>query len=263
MAEEMAMFVDFENLRYGMLNNHGQEPNIAALVEKAKKYGRPSVMRAYADFSEHPSEISRTLQVVGIEAITIPTKRTTYAAAGKSGVIERIKNASDMVLALDAIIEALEADQKGISKVFLLVSGDRDYIKLVTLLKNHFGQKVVIAGVPKTISQDLVNAAGSEDPIDVPIPTAVDKVELKRKIVAMIKRGPSPLTYWSLKIIDQWCQNPKHGIPGTSKDRRDAIGELKAEGVIEQKERDHPKKAGVKVKESFLNEAKAKELKYL
>ena len=191
MAEEMAMFVDFENLRYGMLNNHGQEPDINALVAKAKKYGRPSVMRAYADFSEHPQQMSRTLQIAGVEAINVPTKRTIYK--GKEGVVERIKNAADMVLALDALVEALEADRESTSKVFLLVTGDRDYVKLVTLLRNRFGQKVIIAGVPGTVAGDLVMAADGQDAVEVPVGISVDKVELKKKLVTMTKGGPPAL----------------------------------------------------------------------
>ena len=68
-TDEVAMFVDLENLRYGLLNQFGLEPDIPGLVAKAKKYGRPTVMRAYADFTEHPAELSRQLQVAGIEAI--------------------------------------------------------------------------------------------------------------------------------------------------------------------------------------------------
>ena len=83
MPEEVAVFVDFENLRYGLLNNFGQEPDIHAIVDKAKKYGRPSVMRAYADFSEHPSHLTRELQICGIEAINVPVKRTTFQKEGK------------------------------------------------------------------------------------------------------------------------------------------------------------------------------------
>jgi len=62
-------------------------------------------MKAYADFSEHPSELNRALQVAGIEAINIPVKRTTYDKGDKS--VERVKNAADMVLALDAVLEAI------------------------------------------------------------------------------------------------------------------------------------------------------------
>ncbi len=166
MTSEVAVFIDFENLRYGLLNNHGLEPDLASIVEKAKKYGRPSLMRAYADFTEHPQPLSRALQIAGIEAINVPVKRTTYSGGGKP--VERVKNAADMVLALDAVMEALAADSNKMAKIFLLVAGDRDYVKLVTLLKNRFGQRVVIAGVPGSVSGDLVQAAAESDSIDVP-----------------------------------------------------------------------------------------------
>lgn len=259
MDKEVAVFIDFENLRYGLLNLHGMEPDLQGLVEKAKKYGRPSIMRAYADFGEHPSELNRALQVAGIEAIHIPVKRTTYNRGGKS--VERVKNAADMVMALDAMVEAIEADAAGQSKIFLIVSGDRDYVKLVTILRNRYGQRVIIAGVPGQVSGDLVAAAGGEkDPIDVKKLPKTDIFAIKAKIVEMVKRGPAPLEYWSVRLIDQWTQDGRQDIPGTAKDRRDAISELLREEVLIRKERTTMK--GAK-NEAFMDQAKAKELNYL
>ncbi len=71
---EVAVFVDLENLRYSMLNLHGVEPDIGRIVEKIRTYGRPTVMRAYADFSEH-EPVRGQLQIAGIEAINVPVKR--------------------------------------------------------------------------------------------------------------------------------------------------------------------------------------------
>ena len=99
MMDEVAVFIDFENLRYGLLNDYGLEPDFREIVAKAKKYGRPSVMRAYADFSEHPDDLRTQLHISGIEAINIPVKRKIYTEGGKE--IQRIKNAADMVLALE------------------------------------------------------------------------------------------------------------------------------------------------------------------
>lgn len=259
MIEEVALFIDLENLRYSLLNIHGQEPNIRSLVEKAKAYGRPSVMRAYADFSEHPSELTRELLVTGVEAINIPTKRSTYKQAGRD--VERIKNAADMVFALDAMIEALEADKVGKVKIFLLVTGDRDYVKLVTQLRNRFGQRVIIAGVPGSISGDLVQAAGEADPVQIAPSEPVEKSVLKGAIVSLVKKGPSPLKYWSLKTIDQWCQDVRHRIPGTAKDRRDAISELLAEGVLIRQEMEDEKKR--RVTQTILDVQQARERGYL
>jgi len=259
---EVAVFIDLENLRYSLLNIYGQEPDFGALVDKAKKYGRPSIMRAYADFSEHPPELTRQLQVVGVEAINVPVKRLQYIRGAKQ--IERVKNAADMVMAIDAINEAADADSVGKSKVFFLVTGDADYIRLVTQLKNRFGQQVVIAGVPGSMGTDLITAAGQSDPIDVKTYTPIDPMTLKTAIIKMVKKGPSPLKFWSFKVLDQWCQNPKHNIPGVAKEKRDAIRELMNEGVLIRQELDLATfgKKGL-VTQTILDESKAKGIGYL
>ena len=259
MSDEVAVFVDLENLRYGLLNAFGVEPDFSAIVEKARKYGRPSVIRAYADFTEHPAEITRQLQVAGIEAINVPVKRSKGDRGGQA--VERIKNAADMVLALDAMTEALDADSAGKVKVFLLVTGDADYIKLVTLLRNRFAQRVVVAGVPGSIANDLVRAANEEDPIAVPDIEQVDSHALKTAIVSMVARGPAPLEYWSLRIIDQWTQDPRQSIPGTAKQKRDVIGDLRREGVLVPLEFDHPTRG--RTTRTDLDRDKARECGYL
>lgn len=217
------------------------------------------MLRAYADFSEHPQALNRQLEVIGIEAINIPVKRTQYSKP--TGMVERIKNAADMTLSLDAVIEALEADRSSKKKTFLIVTGDRDYIKLVTLLRNRFGQRVIICGVPGCVSSDLEKAAGEKDHINITIPKAADKSRVIPAIVAMIKRGPSPLKYWTIRIIDQWAQDTRQAIPGTAKDRRDAISQLLGEGVLKTQFRDDPTRG--RVNEIILDESLAIAKKYL
>lgn len=219
-------------------------------------------MRAYADFSEHPDGMTRQLQVVGIEAINVPVKRLQFTRGEKQ--VERIKNAADMVMALDAILEAADADADGKSKVFLLVTGDADYIKLVTQLKNRFGQQVVIAGVPGSIGTDLVTAAGKEDSIDVKPYKPVNPEVIKKAIVAMVKKGPAPLKFWSVKLIDKWCQTDHNKIPGTAKENRDAIHSLLDENVLVRQEIDLSiiGKKGT-ANEAILDVQRAKELRLL
>lgn len=260
---EVAVFVDLENLRYSLLNLYGQEPDFRQLVEKAKKYGRPSVMRAYADFSEHPPDLRQKLHVAGIEAINVNVKRLKRPSAPKGE--ERVKNAADMVLALDAILAAIDADASGKVKVFLLVTGDADYIRLVTQLKNRFGQTVVIAGVPGSVGADLVAAAGGkDDPIEVKVQPPIDAFTLKKAIVQMVKKGPAPLKFWSVSIIDQWCQSERQGILGTAKEKRDAIHALLAEGTLVKREIDLALigKKGT-ASETVLDENQARALHYL
>lgn len=259
---EVAVFIDLENLRYSLLNMYGQEPDFQAVVLKAKTYGRPSVMRAYADFSEHPATLKQQLHIAGIEAINVNVKRVKLPRDAKG--IERVKNAADMILALDAVLEAADADASHKVKTFILVTGDADYIKLVTNLKNRFGQKVVISGVPGAVSTDLVTAAGHKDHIEVIKPDPVDKKELKRAIVRMVKKGCSPLKFWTVGIIDQWSQSPKQSINGTAVEKRDAIHCLLDETVFIKKEIDLSiiGKKGT-ANETVLDENKARELGYL
>ncbi len=256
---EVAMFIDFENLRYGLLNNYGEEPDITKLVEKAKKYGRPSMMKAYADFSEHPVESQRQLHLAGIEVINVLAKRRIVTHDNKE--VERVKNAADMFMALDAIIEGWQADSGSKKKVFLIVTGDRDFVKLVTHLRNIFGQRVVVVGVPGSVARDLEIAAGEFDHIEIAETAPADMTKVKRAIVAMVKKGPAPLTYWSLKIIDQWSNDARHSIPGKAVERRIAIGELVKEGVLTTRLLDRGTKG--KATETVLQEQKAQEVGYL
>lgn len=261
--EEVAVFVDLENLRYSMLNLFGLEPDFKTLMEKVRQHGRPSVMRAYADFSEHPPVLRRQLQIAGFEAINVPVKKINRPGRNRS--VERIKNAADMVLALDAILEAADADAAQIKKTFILVTGDADYIKLVTQLRNRFGQKVVVCGVPGSISNDLIQAADEEDRIDVPQTEKADDGDVKTAIVALVKRGPAPLKFWSVKVIDEWCQTEKNGVPGTAKQRRDMMYILQQEEVLLKREIDLQPVLGRRghANETYLDEAKAVELGYL
>lgn len=99
----------------------------------------------------------------------------------------------------------------------------------------------------------IAAAGGNADPIEVVARPPADKDQLKNSIVEMVKRGPAPLEYWTVRIIDQWCQNEKQHIPGTAKERRDAIHELLDEKVLVRQPRDDPKRG--QITEVILDEA--------
>lgn len=168
------------------------------------------------------------------------------------------------IFLLDAIHEAADADDDSKVKTFLLVTGDADYIKLVTQLRNRFGQKVIIAGVQGSIGGDLVASADGEDHVECNKPEPIDKNLLKTQLVKMVKRGCSPLKFWTLSIVDQWSQSPHQGINGTVKEKRDAIHELLDEKIFAR----HPVDLAIIGKvgtatQIILDENKAKESKYL
>ncbi|MDQ4044009.1 MAG: NYN domain-containing protein [Chloroflexota bacterium] len=173
-AEEVAAFVDFENIRYSTINSYGQEPDPVAWRDKALKYGLMSVAKAYADFDQHPPQVRTRLDVAGFEMHHYPVKRSTDSQGR-----EKLASRSDLNLVVDIINTALVRPD---IKTFLLFSGDKDFIRLVTTLRNRLGLRVIICGVPGSVSPDLVAAAGEEDPlvieqsedVDVAVIQAID-----------------------------------------------------------------------------------------
>ena len=163
---EVAVFVDFENIRYSTINSFGREPDPLAWRDKALKYGLMAVARAYADFDQHPPAVRMRLDVAGFEAQHYPAKRTT----DQSGR-EKIESRSDLNFVIDIINTALARPD---IRTFLLFTGDKDFIRLVTTLRNRLGKRVVICGVPGSVSPDLVIAAGEEDALQVAQSVDVD-----------------------------------------------------------------------------------------
>lgn len=148
---EVALFIDFENVRYGCLNTYGQEPDPHELMRKARAYGRVAVASAYADFTEHPSYYRRTLEVAGILPRDIPKRRTGSH-----------KSSADMVMLMD-VVDCL-LDRPSV-ETYILMTGDSDFIRVVTRARHRFGKRVIVSAVPGTVSSDLVASADAEDPI--------------------------------------------------------------------------------------------------
>lgn len=164
---EVAAFVDFENVRYSSINSFGREPDPLAWRDKALKYGLMAVARAYADFEQHPPQVRTRLDVAGFEAQHYPAKRTTDGSGR-----EKIQSRADLNFVIDVINTALTRPD---IETFLLFTGDKDFIRLVTTLRNRLGKKVVICGVPGSISPDLVAAAGAEDSLQFAQSADIDR----------------------------------------------------------------------------------------
>src|SRR3954447_19076923 len=163
---EVAVFVDFENIRYSTINSFGREPDPISWRDKTLKYGLMAVARAYADFDQHPLPVRNRLDVAGFEAQHYPAKRTSDNQ-GREKIVSR----SDLNFAIDIINTALARPD---IKTFLLFTGDKDFIRVVTTLRNRLGKRVVISGVPGSVSPDLVAAAGEEDALQMSQSVDVD-----------------------------------------------------------------------------------------
>jgi uncharacterized LabA/DUF88 family protein len=164
---EVAAFVDFENIRYSSINSFGREPDPLAWRDKALKYGLMAVARAYADFDQHPPPVRMRLDVAGFEAQHYPAKRSADGLGR-----EKIQSRADLNFVIDVINTALTRPD---IETFLLFTGDKDFIRLVTTLRNRLGKKVVICGVPGSVSPDLVVAAGAEDMLSFPQSADIDR----------------------------------------------------------------------------------------
>lgn len=149
-----------------MLNLHGQEPDPIRMRDKALRYGPLVVAKAYADFSEHEG-FRRRLDVAGIESEHYPLKLT-------SG---RRQSSADLHMVIDIIDTVLDRPQV---KTFILMTGDRDFIRIAARLRNRFGKNVVISGVPGSLSHDLVQAGTVDDPIEVTSSYQRDKALLRK-----------------------------------------------------------------------------------
>ncbi len=174
MTDEVSLFIDLENITSSMWNQYQQEIDPLALIEKARKYGLVSFARAYGDFSQpHLQRLENRLRVAGIEPFNCPAKQ--YG--------ERVQSTVDGNVIMDLFEVVL--DRPTVS-IVLLMAGDRDYLRVVTRLRNRLGKRVVISGVPGTVSRDLVLAAGAEDPLE-PATSEFDRTKVIRLIDAYEK----------------------------------------------------------------------------
>lgn len=221
---EVGLFIDLENIRYSFLNVYQIEPNVSAFIEKARKHGRVSVAMAYADFNEHPQWVRRGLDVAGITARDVPIRR--FVREGQ----ERQKSSADLHMLMDIMETALDRPQVS---TYVLMTGDSDYIRVITWIKNRFDKRVIISGVPGTISTDLVAAAGEADPLEsettVPTDSLIASVEA---ITLMMKRATPPTGFWTIKLIDQWSRDSRNGVPGNDPDKSNAISYMLRNGLM-------------------------------
>ncbi|MDO8531513.1 MAG: NYN domain-containing protein [Dehalococcoidia bacterium] len=247
---EVALFIDFENIRYSMVKLYGQEPDPQKLMAKALKYGRVSVASAYADFSRHPEALARRFEVAGIARVDVPPKVRT----------DHEESRVDLFMLLDIIDALLDRPQVDI---FVLMTGDSDFIRVAVKLKNRFGKKVIISGVPGAVSNDLVQCASGSDPVEVDegLSDEVLRKELIRTAAYLEIKWKQP----TFRGIKQWVSDPRCKL-GISADKAHRlldemvqaglftrnvetawVNEEPREITVTRLNREHPEVAGVLV----------------
>jgi uncharacterized LabA/DUF88 family protein len=148
--DRVAMFIDFENLVYGVENNdavRNEEPeldvDIQRLVRFVRDEGRLVLARAYADWSRAGvRQHQRELYVQGIETVHVFGRR--YG--------NEVKNSVDVALAVDAVRSLYERQ----FDTFVLISGDRDFLPLLRVVREH-GHRIIGVSVRESASKDLPN----------------------------------------------------------------------------------------------------------
>jgi uncharacterized LabA/DUF88 family protein len=151
MTEDLAIFIDWENIYISTVTEYGAKPNVSAILEKAREYGRIVSAMAYADWTDGDfRDAPPTLYSNGISPRYISAR---YFPGGRSQ--KRRTNSIDVMLAVECSDFLHAHPQVG---TYVLVTGDGDFIPLVNLLRSR-GKRVVVIGVSEATSYHLIETA--------------------------------------------------------------------------------------------------------
>lgn len=151
---DVALYIDWENIKYSLLNKENRLPNAIAIKEAAAKYGRVVAAKAYANWQEgqHLRD-PNDLYSAGIEPIYVPT--TILGFTDMPNGAPRRKNSVDVKLAVDCVDASLSNPNIA---TFVLVTGDGDFVHLINTLRLR-GKRVVVIGTSWSTSWQLTSSA--------------------------------------------------------------------------------------------------------
>ncbi len=138
--EKVAVFWDYENAK--VWAEGIQVPLAEKIMSLIQQYGHARILRVYAKWGGTSETIVQGLYSMGFQTIHVPM--------GK-------KNSVDVMLAVDCVNCCWEHPDIGI---YVLVSGDKDYIPVVNHLKA-YGKYVIIIG-PAEITSEHLQLSASE-----------------------------------------------------------------------------------------------------
>jgi uncharacterized LabA/DUF88 family protein len=258
-TDEIALFIDFENIRYSLINVQRREPDPQELIAMARRFGTVMVARAYADWTRQPEFFKGSLTAAMIDRVDCPAKirerfrqnqpggaygqPNPYALQSHSGGMnqqefgDEERELVDEGLDAEMTMDSAAADQHSSANLdtsadaddemeladdtllddeqrerqeapaytygnsygygngggyypgpqpvitqstvdlnmlmdiietvfdrpsintFILMSGDRDFTRICARLKLRLNKRVIVVGVPGTVSRDLISAA--------------------------------------------------------------------------------------------------------
>ncbi len=142
---DVALLIDWENLKLSLRDHFGVSPNIDSLLDAASATGRVVLARAYADWTRSLSSVDApNLYRAGIEPIYVPGRE----ADGRA-----LKNSADVRMAVDAVDVCGRLPHV---QTYVLVTGDGDLIHALNFLQVG-GKQVVVIGVRRSISDLLAS----------------------------------------------------------------------------------------------------------
>ena len=147
----VALFIDWENIKYSTVNHLQSLPDIIAIKKIARKYGQIHVARAYANWADyqHEGDMER-FSCQDIEPVFVQTRRYSDNG-GDAGGNKIIKGSADIKLACDCI--ELLIQNKNIS-TFVIASGDGGFEHIISKIKA-YGKKVAVIGIKATMGHRL------------------------------------------------------------------------------------------------------------
>ncbi|MBW7885624.1 MAG: NYN domain-containing protein [Caldilineaceae bacterium] len=143
---QVALLIDFENLVYGLQDIHGdaytEEVDPELLFRLSEEYGQVVLANAYADWRfREVNQFQTDLYRLGVELIHVFAKKQ----------LARYKNAVDVKMAVDAIETIWKLPHVD---VFVIVSGDRDFIHVLKTLRR-YGKTIIGVSPAASVSDDF------------------------------------------------------------------------------------------------------------
>lgn len=178
-GSKVALFIDNENAFYGSLHNASSFPNYDKIVEKAEEFGLLVHAVAICDWTRLARGIPHISQA-GIEPSFACHAMTAYSGAdrGSKEKYDGKQSSSDGHIFV-GVYEYLIAHPE--VEVFVVVTGDRDFVPLIHSLRR-LGKYAVVLSEEVSLAWDLkaaANEAYTFQEIDALIP-AKDRDEEKK-----------------------------------------------------------------------------------
>ncbi len=190
---EVAIFIDYENVYWGLINQYNFKPQVPHLfgliLKEVEKDGNLLIKNAYADWERlefHGAQAA--FMKAGVKPAFTLSKKTV------KGTESVWKETADATLMLDA--QETLYERKDINE-FVLVTGDRGCLDLIHRLRSQ-GKTVKICALESATAKELTDAVGQDNVIFIEKLLGIEPAGSPKSIVASV--GESGNTDWPTTI---------------------------------------------------------------